>query len=223
MECPQNISACGHDLSRLSRILIPCALYAGYLIVLYAFLPYHDFLVYLGLAAAYLLPPAGKESVIPLGICLGEAWWLTALTCAMIDIVCALFVVWNFDLLLGVPVIGPAMGRFAGRGRAYIRARPWLANLSYAGLILFVMFPLQGSGGVNATIIGRLLGMGVVPVVVCISAGSLMGCFSIAMGAGWLIALFRESPPTAVLLGATMLAACAGAAIWLRRRSASGA
>ncbi|MBN1194027.1 MAG: small multi-drug export protein [Methanomicrobiaceae archaeon] len=209
MECPLDISACGHGISRPYRILIPLALFAAYLVFLYTFLPYHDFFVYIGLAVAYLLPPAGKESVIPLGICLGEVWWLTALTCALIDSVCALFVVWNFDLLLRVPVFGPATGRFAGGGRAFIRARPWLGNLSYAGLILFVMFPLQGSGGVNATIIGRLLGMGVVPVLVCISAGSLAGCFSIAMGAGWLIALFSESPARAVLPGTIILAACA--------------
>lgn len=114
MECPLNISACGHGISRPYRVLILLALFTAYLIFLYAFLPYPDFLVYIGLAVAYLLPSAGKEPVIPLGICLGEVWWLTALTCALIDSVCALFVIRNFDLLLRVPVFGPAMGRFAG-------------------------------------------------------------------------------------------------------------
>ncbi|NYT05442.1 MAG: small multi-drug export protein [Methanomicrobiales archaeon] len=216
-----DMRASGHALPRSWRLCIPAGIYGLYLCLLYWLLPSQDFFVFLGLAVTYLLPPAGKESVIPLGIVLGEAWWLVALTCALLDIVCALFVVWNFDLLLSAPLIGPVIRECAGKGKEWIAAHHWLARMSYAGLFLFVLFPLQGSGGINATIIGRMLGMGVIPVVFCITAGSVLGCVSIAMGAAYLNSALASGGT--LILAVPAAVALAGSVLFLLRRQAEKA
>jgi len=70
---------------------------------------------------AYFFPPLGKESIIPIGVSGGEITiplynqqiivtsinpLIMALTIAFIDIVVALFLVWNYDLAEKIPIIG---------------------------------------------------------------------------------------------------------------------
>nr|WP_280897448.1 small multi-drug export protein [Methanolinea mesophila] len=131
---------------------------------------------------AYLIPPAGKESVIPLGIALGLPWYLVATSVAMLDIAAALFMAWNFDLALNIPVLGPWIGKFMHHGQEFVRQRPWLERLYFTGLALFVMFPLQGSGGIGASIVGRILGMPKHEVVAAIAIGAFAGSFLLALG-----------------------------------------
>ncbi|UCF49848.1 MAG: hypothetical protein JSU91_08885, partial [Thermoplasmatales archaeon] len=67
---------------------------------------------------AYFIPPLGKESIIPIGIAGGEITIpfinrimevppinpiIMALTIAFVDIVVALFLIWNYDLAKKIP------------------------------------------------------------------------------------------------------------------------
>jgi hypothetical protein len=82
---------------RAIALLIPVLVLSIHVVVMAATLPYNLFLTMIGLMVAYILPPAGKETVIPVGIALGIPWWYMALSIAMIDIETGLFMALNFD------------------------------------------------------------------------------------------------------------------------------
>lgn len=180
-------------LERAARLGIPLGVALIFVLFLYLTRPYPEFLLLGGLLLAYLLPPAGKESVIPAGLLLGEPWWLIASITLVMDLCCSLFVAMNLDLVLRIPILGPFVARFMEGGRAFLEARPWLERLSFVGLIIFVIVPFQGSGGVNATILGRILGMGIPGAVGCVLIGSAISSFAIALGAGAVFTLFHQS------------------------------
>lgn len=173
------------------RFILPFALMAAYLLLLYLILDFEDFKVMSGLMTAYLIPPAGKESIIPLGVSIGLPWWLVASSMAFMDTVTALFMVWNFDLALKIPLLGGWIGNFMAGGQKFFWERPWLKRLSVFGLMLFVMFPLQGTGGIGGSIVGRMLGLRWYEVLGAIAAGAFIGCFLIALGAEVILSLFQ--------------------------------
>jgi hypothetical protein len=120
----------------------------------------------------------------------------------MIDIETSLFMGWNFDLLLKIPVLGKTLETFIRKTRDYIREQPWLKKIYFAGIVVLVMVPVLGSGGIRGSIIGQLLGMQKTTIFLAIVIGSFVGCFGIALGALFLQELFLQS----ILLGTTIVA-----------------
>ena len=160
-------------------------------------------LVLTGLMVAYELPPAGKETIIPLGILLGYPWWAVAGSIAMVDLEVGLFMVWNFDLAERIPILGPWITRFIQGDREFLAERPWLSRLYFFGIVFLVMVPVLGSGGVRGSIVGRLLGMNRWEVMGAIATGAVIGSFGIALGTLYLQQAFLQSLYLggAVLLG----------------------
>lgn len=162
-------------------LLLPFALLAVHLMLLLLLLPPAQFALVLGLMAAYVLPPAGKETVIPVGIALGIPWWLMAAAIALIDIETGLFMAYNFDLAYRIPVFGPWLAGLTRSTRAFIAGHAWIRKLYLAGIVLLVMVPFFGSGGIRGSVIGRLLGMEKRQVFAAIVIGAVAGCFLIAV------------------------------------------
>jgi hypothetical protein len=158
MEYPENLKNPSLIISIL-KLTLPFVILAIHLLLLYFFLDQTAFLVTIGLMVAYVLPPAGKETVIPAGIALGIPWWLIAVSIMMIDIETALFMGWNFDLLLKIPLLGRILESFIRKTRVFIDEQPWLKKIYFAGIVVLVMVPVLGSGGIRGSIIGQLLGM----------------------------------------------------------------
>ncbi|MDD1656016.1 MAG: small multi-drug export protein [Methanomicrobiales archaeon] len=172
------------------------------------------------LMLAYELPPAGKETIIPLGILLGYPWWAVAGSIAMVDLEVGLFMVWNFDLAERIPVLGPWITRFIQGGREFLGERPWLSRLYFFGIVILVMVPVLGSGGVRGSIVGRLLGMSRRMVMGAIAIGTVAGSFGIALGTLFLQQAFLQS----VYLGAAILLGiiAAGVLVYLLARRSFG-
>ncbi|WP_231476684.1 small multi-drug export protein [Methanoculleus sp. MH98A] len=126
------------------KFILPIAIALAIFAALYLIEPYQQFLVISGLLAAYFVPPAGKESIIPIAIVMGYPWWLITLAIVLLDVAVSLFVVWNFDLALKIPLIGRLLESGMAAGRNYTDTRPWIRRFSTIGLVLFVFFPLQG-------------------------------------------------------------------------------
>jgi len=190
-------------LVRILKLTLPLAIVATQVLLLYFFLDPASFLLVIGLMVAYILPPAGKETVIPAGILLGIPWWLMALSIMMIDIETALFMGWNFDLALKIPVLGRTIESFIGKADEFIRERPWVKNLYFTGIVVLVMVPVTGSGGIRGTIIGNLLGMEKISLFLAIFTGAFIGCFGIALATVFLQELFIQS----ILLGTAVVVA----------------
>jgi hypothetical protein len=201
MEYPENLKNPSLIISIL-KLTLPFVILAIHLLLLYFFLDQTAFLVTIGLMIAYVLPPAGKETVIPAGIALGIPWWLIAVSIMMIDIETALFMGWNFDLLLKIPLLGRILESFIRKTRVFIDEQPWLKKIYFAGIVVLVMVPVLGSGGIRGSIIGQLLGMQKTTVFLAIVIGAFVGCFGIALGALFLQELFLQS----ILLGTTAVA-----------------
>jgi uncharacterized membrane protein len=172
---------------RAVALLIPVCVLSLHVAVMAATLPYILFLTMIGLIVAYVLPPAGKETVIPLGIALGIPWWYMALSIAMIDIEAGLFMALNFDLAFKIPFLGPMLAVLTQKTQRVIEHYRWIARLYFFAIMLFVMVPGLGTGGFRGAIAGKLLSMHTYVVLLAIVAGALVGCFIIALGSAAVI------------------------------------
>lgn len=143
----------------------------------------------------YFVPPLGKETIIPIGVGGGKLPipltdkiatipaidpMLMAISIAFVDIVVALFLVWNYDLAKKIPLIGNFMEKVEKIGKSSSEKYAWVKPLRFFGIILFVMVPFQGSGGLVGSILGRLIGMKPRNTFLAISIGTITGCTLIA-------------------------------------------
>jgi lipopolysaccharide export LptBFGC system permease protein LptF len=187
---------------RATTLLIPAVIAAVFIIVLAVTLPQALFLGIIGLIAAYLLPPAGKETVIPVGIALGIPWWYMALSIVMVDAVAGLFMALNFDLAYRIPYLGPLLEKLTEKTQQYIAGHPWFASLWFFAIVLMVMVPFFGSGGIRGSVAGKLLGLSTALTFLAILAGSLIGCFGIALGSDAILTYLCANGTLPVEIGA---------------------
>ena len=206
-------------LTGLIKFVLPLAVIPAVFAALYLTEPYQQFLMLSGLIVAYFVPPAGKESIIPIAILMGYPWWLVTLVIFLLDVAVSLFVVWNFDLALKIPLVGRLLESGMAMGRNYTETQPWLRRFSTVGLILFIFFPLQGTGAMNGSILGRLLGLEKSRVFSCVCVGSLASCLVIALGADVLLGVYQRDPALGIgLLAAIVVAVLAGVVGWRIRK-----
>jgi hypothetical protein len=173
---------------RVVAVLLPFLILAVHLAVMALTLSPTDLAAMLGLMTAYMLPPAGKETVIPIGIALGIPWWYMALSIAMIDVETGLFMALNFDLAYRIPYLGPLLSDLMKKTAAFIAAHRWLAGLWVFAIILMVSVPFFGSGGIRGSVAGKILGLSTQQTFLAIVAGALTGCFAMALGSDAAIA-----------------------------------
>jgi len=178
---------------RAAALLIPFLVVIIHIVVMAVTLPPPDFVTLLGLMVAYMLPPAGKETVIPLGIALGIPWWYMALAIVMIDVETGLFMALNFDIAYRIPFLGPLLSDLTKKTRQVLKDHRWIASLWFFAIVLMVMVPVFGSGGIRGSIAGKLLGMNTLLVFLAILAGSLIGSFGIALGSDAILAFLCTS------------------------------
>lgn len=129
---------------------------------------------FVGWIVAYVVPPLGKETVIPALLARGYPAWLVTVYILALDILGGLFVVWNYERLQELPRVGPHLRRIQERFSAKLQDKPWAANLGFAGIVLYIAFPLQGSGGVMGALVGRTLGMPPYRVLAAVILGSAL-------------------------------------------------
>jgi uncharacterized membrane protein len=181
---------CGGGIPyRVIAVLLPALLVLVHLAVMYFTLRYDQFLTVVGLIVAYLLPPAGKETVIPLGIALGIPWWYIALAIAVVDTETGLFMALNFDLAYRIPWLGGLLTKFTDKTSLFLKEHLWVEGLSVFGIMLMVMVPFLGSGGIRGSVAGKLLGIKAYLVFIAIVSGALIGCFGIALGSDTIIGM----------------------------------
>ncbi|MBN1432004.1 MAG: small multi-drug export protein [Methanomicrobiaceae archaeon] len=204
-------------LKRAFFIIFPFIVIGTYILILFLSLAPEDFEIVLGLMAVYFVPPAGKESVIPLGIALGIPWYVIATTAAMMDVAAALFMILNFDLVLKIPVLGNWVHTIMDKGSSFFIKYKWLERLSIFGLMLFIMVPFQGSGGIGGSIVGRMMGLPKLHLFLGITAGAFIGSYLIAVGFEFATGFLHINP---LYLALTILAVViiASAANFLYKR-----
>jgi uncharacterized membrane protein len=135
---------------------------------------------YWSLCFAYFVPPFGKESIIPAGIIAGIHPLIMALSIALVDILTAIFLYWNYDFAKKIPILGNFMLKVENIGKNSSDKYSWIKPLRFIGIVLFVMVPFQGSGGLVGSIVGRLIGMKPLNTCIAISIGAIIGTMLVA-------------------------------------------
>jgi uncharacterized membrane protein len=164
------------------RLLLPLVLVGIYYASCFTFLPYRKALILGGLLIAYMIPPSGKESIIPLGIILGIPWGVMAVSVVVMDLVTGLFMILNLEVAFRIPRLGPWMATFLAQGKEFMEERPWLARLRVPGLAFFVWLPFQGTGGVGAALVGWMIGLRWWEVLLAIGIGATLEALVFALG-----------------------------------------
>jgi uncharacterized membrane protein len=103
-----------------------------------------------------------------------------ALSIAFVDVVIALFLVWNYDLAKKIPFVGNFMIKVEKKGENVEEKYGWIKPLRFIGIMLFVIVPFQGSGGLVGSIVGRLVGMKPWNTFFAITLGAIIGTLLIA-------------------------------------------
>ena len=177
-------------LLRLFYLVFPFALAISYILLLYVSLPYELFSAIGGAMSGYFFPPFGKESVIPITVIWMKSngyttafysLFLVPFSIGFIDVVTSLFLAWNFELALKIPVLGAWMKKIETAGKKRMEESRKSGAFLFWGIVLFVMIPFQGSGGVVASILGRIAGLSSGKTVLAIAIGAFAGCFSIGI------------------------------------------
>ena len=167
-------------LVRLAKFFIPFILGFGVLGAIGFLMDETLRVAYWPLISGYFFPPLGKESIIPAGIAFGVDPIVMALSIAFVDVVVALFLVWNYDLAKKIPIIGKFMIKVEEKGNTAEEKYGWIKPLRFIGIVLFVIVPFQGSGGLVGSIVGRLFGMKPWNTFFAICFGAIIGTLLIA-------------------------------------------
>jgi uncharacterized membrane protein len=168
------------NLSPLLKFLLPIVIGLGVMLIMGFLLGSEMSMKYWPLMTGYFFPPLGKESIIPLGIANNFHPAIMALSISFIDAIVALFLVWNYDLAKQIPIVGTFMKKVEEKGQDVEGKYGWIKPLRFVGIVLFVMVPFQGSGGMGGSIVGRLIGMKPWNTFLAIVIGALLGTFLIA-------------------------------------------
>lgn len=161
--------------------------------------------------------PFGAGEGIPFGP------WEIALLVAYMDIAIAFVLVLNLPTLYRLPRMGPVLEDLAEHGTHMLERRPALSRITFLGVVLFVMFPLTGTGAVGGSIFGRLLGLSSRRTLFGIATGAVLGCSAMAAFSSAVRSAFpkevRESWQFQAIGGALILLTVA--LIWQRGRKLS--
>src|SRR2546428_1449078 len=114
----------------------------------------------------YLVPPLGAEFWVPSSVLAVQASGgglpeaaIAVASIVLVDWFTALFLLWNFDLAERAPFLGKFIDRTEVKCRRFLAEKPWRQRLAAAALALYVALPVQMSGGVVGSILGRVMGI----------------------------------------------------------------
>lgn len=172
----QNIKNNLGILYKVLIFIIPFLTISYYFIFALNYLPSDAVGKYGGLTLAYFIPPAGKESIIlamlsdnKLGPSLPvEIVWSTII---IMDLISAIIVAYNWwfpeMIIKRISLLRRGYSWLQRKAEKFKKKR--LLTLS---LIIFMIIPFQGSGGISTPILSRLLGVNAKKTVVIVFFGS---------------------------------------------------
>jgi uncharacterized membrane protein len=121
---------------------------------------------------------------------LGSAWpehvsldtFHVATAIAYMSVLMAFVFAYNLDLFDRIPRVGDWFRRVRIGAQRTLREHKWIRRLAVAGVGIFVLLPLPGSGSLGGCIVGRLIGLG--PLRTFLATGVAGIVVAIAYGYG---------------------------------------
>ncbi|MDP6155650.1 MAG: small multi-drug export protein [Candidatus Thermoplasmatota archaeon] len=114
----------------------------------------------------------------------GYGQYLIAVNLAIMDCLLSWLIVYNIDLMKRWKKPGRLINAIEGKSRFMLEKYPRLRNIAAVFIIFLVMIPFQGSGGLTASIVGRLMGLRPWKVLLSVAVGAFTGCLAIAIMVG---------------------------------------
>ena len=172
------------------KVLFPVGIWLFSFFLVYLIWPAAKAGRWVELSILYLIPPLGKESIIPMGIADGFHPMTMALTVAFVDVVMAMILSWNYWMLKKVPGLGKVLTWVEGKGEASMEKNPGLRSGAWLALLAFLSIPGVGAGGITGSIIGRMVGMRPGAVISAVLVGAILNGLMYAYLADVIIQLF---------------------------------
>lgn len=143
----------------------------------------------------YMIPPMGKEVIIPRTLAQDHhpPALVVAFATSGVDMVLSLFLIWNYDWVKKIPILGPKLNEAEERGRERIKKTRWFSKVSFIATALFVSVPFSGAGGWFGTVFGRLMGVKPYKVLLAVFIGSSIEAVAYALAANVLVDLMEGS------------------------------
>ena len=185
-----------HNLGYLYKFLVfitPWLTVALYFALVLDYLPSADAQKYGVSAIAYLFPPFGKESIIPYMLSSGEglslpgwlSWadggvvgpalpaWTVWSMIVIMDVICSVILAYSWwfaeFIIVRISLLDRAYKALQRRADKFQEKR-----LLTFSLLIFMMIPFQGTGGISTTIVARLLGVSAKKTITIVFVGSLI-------------------------------------------------
>jgi uncharacterized membrane protein len=138
----------------------------------------------------YWVNPAGKETAIPLALSpasrsvsfpglgtvqgMGLDPALTWVFLVTVDFATCLFFVWNYDHARKVPYLGRFLARAEDKGKKVAAKHAWIPHLAFGGLTIYAVLPLEGTGGIGGSVLGRAIGLAPLRTFLAVGLGSVV-------------------------------------------------
>jgi uncharacterized membrane protein len=133
------------------------------------------------------LPFGGPTIEIHFGV------WDIALWVMLLNTAAAFLYAYNLDLLERLPVVGPYLQRARRNARTTLDRHPWIRRLAEAGIVLFVVSPLPGSGQLGGCFVGRVIGLPKRTTFLVVALAGIGVSAFYAMFAGYLAKMLDEA------------------------------
>ncbi|MCA1812731.1 MAG: small multi-drug export protein, partial [Halobacteriales archaeon] len=92
----------------------------------------------------------------------------------LIDLCTVLFLVWNFDYALKVPFFGRMLAWIERRGHNAVERYKWIRRLAFFGLTFYALLPLEGTGAIGGSVVGRAIGLSPFRTFLAVVLGSII-------------------------------------------------
>ncbi len=151
------------------------------------------------LTLMFIVPPFGTATIVPWGMSDGFGGLTMALTVSMVDFIIAMWIVWWFVLLKKIPYAGKIFIWTEKKAGEKIEANPKWKRGTWWIIYFTLLVPFQGSGGMNMSIVGKLIGLRADTVVSAVVAGS----FTIAIFTAFMtsvgVKLYHQDPALLII------------------------
>ncbi len=183
----------------LAKMFLPAGIYAAFYGSVYLIYGASMASRWMELTVLFLVPPMGTGTIVPLGMIDGFGGLTMALTVTMVDLILSMWICWWFVILHKIPLIGRIFIWLEEKAGKNIEANPKYKKASWWVIFGALLIPIQGSGGMNMSIIGKLVGLRADLVITAVAAGSFTIAIVVAFMTRVGTELYQESPALLIL------------------------
>ncbi|MCA8970530.1 MAG: small multi-drug export protein [Planctomycetes bacterium] len=107
----------------------------------------------------------------------------------VMDSCTVLVIVYSLERLYHVPVLSRLLTKANNNAQLVLRAFPRMRTASIVAIVLFVLFPVSGTGAIGGSFLGAVLGMNRFRIIASVCAGGFLG----GLGMAWLFSTFGKA------------------------------